>query len=274
MNPKEISPYLTEEIHRLATSESQPAGKAVLEELKNNPDFDGLLIGPDGELGEDEGNALRWIQRRVQKIQQRLKNIDKLFTWPLTEDALNVGLEWHASSFLLECWKDEEEENDAIRRAHQETARIRGSDINKGIAAPPTIRKALWWWRVHEASQDLPDDADRVEFSRDHGGRLWAWDFSKDVLGSPIDVSDTVDFLRYKPWKSEIHDEIYKKAISDGRVNPLDRGVGVIRDSSGKITQIIQSKPIPIKNMPAYFYRIGQRPVKVGVPTVPKRVDQ
>ena len=94
------------------------------------------------------------------------------------------------------------------------------------------------------------------------------------MLGSPIDVSDTVDFLRYKPWKSEIHDEIYKKAISDGRVNPLDRGVGVIRDSSGKITQIIQSKPIPIKNMPAYFYRIGQRPVKVGVPTVPKRVDQ
>jgi len=81
-------------------------------------------------------NALRWIQRRVQKIQQRLKNIDKLFTWPLTEDALNVGLEWHASSFLLECWKDEEEENDAIRRAHQETARILRGTLPMSLVNP------------------------------------------------------------------------------------------------------------------------------------------
>ena len=45
------------------------------------------------------------------------------------------------------------------------------------------------WIRQHGTS------AEEVElrvsgFERDHGGRLWTWDFPKDVLGSPIDVPE------------------------------------------------------------------------------------
>ena len=271
MNKKEISPALTEEIHRLATSESQPGGKEILEELRNNPDIDWPLIGPDGELGENYESALRWMQRRVEKIQKKLKDIDKTFTWPLTEDSVKAGLEWHASSFLLECWKDDEEEKAVIRRAHEEIARTRGADVPLGIGAPATIRKALWWWRVHEAAQDLPvaDDPDRVEFSRRHGQRLWAWDYSKDVLEVPIDISSTIDLLRYKPWKSEVHEEIYRQAISDGRVKEIDRVFGELRDRTGDITAIVQSEPIPITMMPGYYYRIGERrSIKTKVTTL------
>ena len=96
------------------------------------------------------------------------------------------GLPGESSAFLLEMWRYVQEYFADALRGLEETI------------APPTVRQARWWWRVHEA---LPNEDDPAEIY------FWAELFTRremaqDILGEPLYVADLEPYLAYKPWLS------------------------------------------------------------------------
>jgi hypothetical protein len=134
---------------------------------------------------------------------------DQPFEWHRLEE---YGLPWEASEYLLKmaCFIQEFEAN--LFR----TLQIFTSDTSP--KAPPTVRQARWWWRVHQAVSDA------------EGGYLnvyiWAeeyvrYELYKDILDKDVDVTGLDAYLTYRPWFGEQHLERYTTALDEERIPSL-----------------------------------------------------
>ena len=139
---------------------------------------------------------------------------------------------------MLAVWAFIQERNAGLMR----------SGLPESWLPSPTMRHARWWWRVHQAVPELPPERDRTEFVGYFGEILYLAEFSKDVLNSPMDVSNVWAYFAYRPWESTKNDELYQRACEEGRITPLqaltiesDRTSGLIKkiDNNFAVTKVL-----------------------------------
>ena len=184
--------------------------------------------------------SLRMTERYVKRIRGNLDPIlDQIFQWDLLEAA---QLPWEASSFLLDMWAYDQDFN-AQFESHLSVA-------GGATRYQATMRKAKWWWKVHLAVPELPEYSavnnlplDRHDFIWRHAEIFWLADFSTSVLGNPIDTSGQWAHLAYKPWEAP-NLERYNRAVREGRIKPMIKGLSRWTDEDGGISTITDQNPM------------------------------
>jgi hypothetical protein len=171
----------------------------------------------------------RQTQRYVKHIRGNLGHLDELFEWRTC--AGRDDIPWESGTFLLDMWAYIKERNHA--ESLQGTANSPLSEV--------TIRRARWWWRVHQALPNLPNQMDRREFVSSIADRLWISDLAENILGiSHPDSSAEEAYLAYRPWEGADKKDIYDLAVQQGRILPLNNLV-LNMNADGGIAQIIQT---------------------------------
>ena len=149
------------------------------------------------KFGEEQAVSLRTVSSWIAEFKAKLSDLDESFAWHRMPEYQEKGwsLPWEASEFLLRMWR-----------------RIWDGDRWEELGHP-SVREAVWWWRVHLAAPDL--ELRKVE--------IWARRFalrelSQILFGDPSDVEDIYQALAYRDWESDDQRKIYERAISAGRI--------------------------------------------------------
>ena len=108
-----------------------------------------------------------------------------------------------------------------------------------------SARRALWSWRVHLAAPEL--NIDDVLFLAE---RFIVREKLRDLLNISVTMGDLDSHLAYRPWLSESRRNIYKQAIDDGRVQPLQFR-GDYQEGQKAINQTEHGKDIYYYLLPA-----------------------
>jgi hypothetical protein len=180
-------------------------------------------------FGVKYDRSLRQTQRYVKDVRGNLDHLDELFEWRTCAGSDDIP--WESGTFLLDMWAYIQERNHA--ESLQSTA---NSPLSK-----VTIRRARWWWRVHQAVPNLPNHMDRREFVSSISDRLWISDLAENILGIPHPASSAEEaYLAYRPWEGADKEDIYDLAVQQGRILPLNNLLLNI-DEDGGIAEIIQT---------------------------------
>ena len=173
--------------------------------------------------------SLRQTQRYVKHIRGNLGHLDERFEWRTCAGSDDIP--WESGTFLLDMWAYIQERNHA-----ESLPSTANSPLSK-----VTIRRARWWWRVHQAVPNLPNHMDRREFVSSISDRLWISDLAENILGIPHpDSSAEEAYLAYREWEGADKKDIYDLAVQQGRISQLNNLL-LNTDEDGGVTEIIQT---------------------------------
>ena len=121
------------------------------------------------------------------------KDNDRPFEWHRLEE---YGLPWEAGCYLLEIWSLAKS-----RVLHEDS-----SDGERDVPFPePTVREALWWWRVHKAVPEV-GLGDVHQMARTFVDR----ELAHQLLKQPMYVADLEALLAWRPWEKGRKDAYYE----------------------------------------------------------------
>ena len=202
--------------------------REMLKELLRNPEMerlieDILVLGPNKEAQEKK------IGRQLEKWggPKNHDPLDEVFDWRRLIDA---GLGWEASDVVLDLWAYDQKLS--VDRENQTP----GNSVNR----PATMRKALWWWKVHCATGEFRENRielqnmTRTHFVWQAAEVFWLADWYESSLGISQDTSGNWAVLAYKPWGSIVRRDAYDRALDENRISP-SLNVVYRKDGNGNI---------------------------------------
>ena len=185
--------------------------REMLKELLRNPEMerlieDILVLGPNKEAQEKK------IGRQLEKWggPKNHDPLDEVFDWRRLIDA---GLGWEASDVVLDLWAYDQKLS--VDRENQTP----GNSVNR----PATMRKALWWWKVHCATGEFRENRielqnmTRTHFVWQAAEVFWLADWYESSLGISQDTSGNWAVLAYKPWGSIVRRDAYDRALDENQ---------------------------------------------------------
>jgi len=111
-----------------------------------------------------------------------------------------------------------------------------GNNVNRHA----TMRKALWWWKVHCATGEFRENRidlqnmTRTHFVRQAAEVFWLADWHESSLGISQDISGNWAVLAYKLWGSIVRRDAYNRALEENRISP-SLNVVYPKDGNGNI---------------------------------------
>jgi len=147
--------------------------------------------------------------------------LDAPFHWQDIDSYAEFGLPWEAGAFINEMWFAIEQDVLMLPLDGEDYLRV----------VPPTVRRARWWWRIHQACPEItaPRKGIWPGLGRDFGPLDLAFlaenflerEVAHDVLGLPLDMDGFAALIRYKPWLTQSRFLAYIKAsLKDRRLMP------------------------------------------------------
>ena len=202
--------------------------REMLKELLRSPEMerlieDILVLGPNTEAQEKK------IGRQLEKWGEPKNHdpLDEVFDWRRLTDA---GLGWEASDVVLNLWAYDQKLS--VDRERQ--------TLEDNVNRPATMRKALWWWKVHCATGEFRENRlDLQNMSRTHfvwqaAEVFWLADWYESSLGISQDTSGNWAILAYKPWGNIVRRDAYNSALDENRISP-PLNVVYRKDGNGNI---------------------------------------
>ena len=208
--------------------------REMLNELEKLPEMR-HLIWNELVLGKKQETVEKKIGRKLDEWDESSGSnnhdpLDEVFDWRRLPD---IGLGWEASNVVLNLWAYDQKLSADRDRQHP------GNDIN----IPATMRKALWWWKVHCATGEFKEDQidlleiGRVQFVWSAAEVFWLADWYESRLGIPQDTSGNWAYLAYKPWRNAERRDEYERALDENRIGP-SLNVAYRTDGSGNIVAL------------------------------------
>ena len=131
---------------------------------------------------------------------------------------------------MLDMWAYDQE------RSAKREQEIPGNVVSR----PATLRKALWWWKVHCATGELREDRieledmTRTDFVWATAEVFWLADWYKSSVGIDNDTSGNWAYLAYKPWQNIWRRDAYNIALKETRIKPR-LNAWVVYDENGDL---------------------------------------
>ena len=161
------------------------------------------------------GTVKNWI-RQFEGLGASATSLDEPFEWHRLEE---YGLPWEAGEYLLGMWSFFKE--GGVMRP----------------TPPPSARQARWWWRVHLAALDI-GMLDLWYLSQEFASR----ELVSDVLGKPLELEDLEARLAYQPWADDEKNQVYHRAIEEGRIPEMKKRQPILMESIQAGKQIAWSR--------------------------------
>jgi hypothetical protein len=135
-------------------------------------------------------------------------NLDAPFEWCRMH---KYGLPWEASSFFMGML--------AIGISKKTWL----AELGRGnvVSFTPTVREAIWWWRVHQAAPEISERVGTLWDIQALAARFVYREMALELLAVPMDTEDLEACLVLKPWLDVKHHNNYHKAVKLGVVPPL-----------------------------------------------------
>ena len=163
---------------------------------------DGLV--DEGKFPRPGRGSIAKYTKEYDGLSQEKKNLDNAFQW---NRLVEYGLPWEAGDYLLGMWQE----------VRELWAMLSKFGYYRGEERRPSVREAVWWWRVHLAVPEM-----EVKMN------VYGWaemcvrlELYQDVLGKTADFSGVEAYLAYKPWVDEARLNIYNLALLEGRITYL-----------------------------------------------------
>lgn len=182
------------------------------------------LVESFGDDAKTERQVRRWIEH-YKGLDKSILNLDEPFEWHRLDE---YGLPWEASYELLEVWAFYQ--------------RLRAL-----LATPlPTVRRAIWWWRIIKAMPGVGDMHDILSVA----GAFVEREIRHQVLAETLDLTDLEACLAFSPWEGWPDDPTcanrYQKAIFDGvipdlRIPTHEDSLNLYREQGFSIQQTVTS---------------------------------
>lgn len=128
---------------------------------------------------------------------------DAPFQWHLMGD---WGLPWEASGFIL----------DMLSAVYASNYLQWASNTNTRLT--PTVREALWWWRVHQAAPEIAREVGYQSDIHALASHFVSRELAHEVLGSRLELADLEVCLALKPWLDDEHHRHYHEMVKSGVV--------------------------------------------------------
>lgn len=142
---------------------------------------------------------------------------DAPFLWHRMGEYREYGLPWEASALVMDMTGM--------------ILRINNGLANMDARAPqlaPTVREALWWWRVHQAAPEIARDMG-VFFDIYWLASSFVFrDLNHELLGVPMETEELELRMAVKPWLNEERHKEYHQMVDRGVVPNVHPGFEMI----------------------------------------------
>jgi hypothetical protein len=139
--------------------------------------------------------------------------LDEPFRWHKLEE---YGIPWEASGFIM----------DMLNEVHK----FRGFVIKYKNELPfivparliPTFREVIWWWRVHQATPEIPQQVGYLGDISELSNSFVVREMAHELLKLPLETADLEACLALKPWLNEERHSDYHEMVELGVVPPVN----------------------------------------------------
>jgi hypothetical protein len=193
-------------------------------------------LGPtaiEEKLSEEFGKAVSdrtiaiWV-KGFKGLNPVTVDLDAPFEWYRMD---KYGLPWEASSFFM----------DMMTLWYLERTWLAESGPGNAVSFTPTVREAIWWWRLHQAAPEVGQQIGSLWDIQLMAAQFVYREMALELLGIPMETADLEARLVLKPWLDQEHHEDYHRAINAGVIPPLKEGA---HQEVSKLIVAAQGRPV------------------------------